>query len=106
MLGVADCSVLDVLVVAGVTYFVTRNANEKFRRDQTNRADNIIAIANENARTIELEAKDKALRFIQEAEDGNYAPPPGSWPEKKSGCKNAAPTWITAWNGWNSANRR
>jgi ribonuclease Y len=59
---------IDVLVVAGLTYFITRYMNEQFRREQTNRADNIIAIANENARTIELEAKDKALRFIQEGE--------------------------------------
>ncbi len=59
---------VDVAAVAGLTYFLTRQANEKFRRDQTSRADNIIAIANENARTIELEAKDKALKFIQEGE--------------------------------------
>jgi len=61
--------VVDVAVVAGLTYFLTRQANEKYRREQANRADNIIAIANENARTIELEAKDKALKFIQEGEN-------------------------------------
>ena len=59
---------LDIIAVVGVTYFVTRSANERFRHDQMNRADNIIAVANESARTIELEAKDKALRFIQDAE--------------------------------------
>ena len=59
---------LDIVAVAAVTYFVSRNAIEKFRHDQMNRADNIVAVANENARTIELEAKDKALKFIQEAE--------------------------------------
>src|SRR5512147_1365383 len=59
---------IDVLVVAGLTYFITRYLNEQYRREQTNRADNILAIANENARTIELEAKDKALKFIQEGE--------------------------------------
>ena len=59
---------LDAIVVAGATYLIAHNAIEKFRRDQMTRADNVVAVANENARTIELEAKDKALKFIQEAE--------------------------------------
>ncbi len=59
---------LDIGAVVGITYLVTRNAMERFRQEQTNRADNIIAVANENARTIELGAKDKALKFIQDAE--------------------------------------
>lgn len=59
---------VDLLIVAAVTFFVTRRAIDKFRQDQMNRADNIVAVANENARTIELEAKDKALKFIQDAE--------------------------------------
>jgi ribonuclease Y len=57
-----------MIVLAAVAYFVTRYAINRFRQEQMNRADNIIAIANENARTIELEAKDKALKFIQDAE--------------------------------------
>ncbi len=61
-------AVLDIVVVVGVTYFITRTMMERFRHEQTTRADNIIAVANENARTIELEAKDKALKFIQDAE--------------------------------------
>ena len=60
--------VVDLLVIVGAVYFLTRSATEKFRQEQMNRADNILAVANENARTMELEAKDKALRFIQEAE--------------------------------------
>lgn len=59
---------VDVIVVAGVTYLITRNAINKFRQEQMNRADNIVAIANESSRTLELEAKDKALRYVQEAE--------------------------------------
>jgi ribonucrease Y len=62
---------LDVLVVAGVTYLLTRNFTNKFRQDQTARADNIITIANENAKTIELDAKDKAIKLLQEAENEN-----------------------------------
>lgn len=60
---------VDVLVIAGAVYLITRFAIERYRQDQMNRADNIIAVANESARTIELEAKDKALKFIQEAEN-------------------------------------
>lgn len=59
---------IDVVVIVGATYLITRYAMERFRQDQMNRADNIIAVANEGARTIEIEAKDKALKFIQEAE--------------------------------------
>jgi ribonucrease Y len=59
---------IDVAVVAGVTYMVTQYMMNKFRQEQSARADNIVTIANENAKTIELEAKDKALRYIQEAE--------------------------------------
>jgi ribonuclease Y len=59
---------IDVAVVVGVTYLVTRYLMSQFRQEQSSRADNIITIATENAKTVELEAKDKALRFIQEAE--------------------------------------
>jgi len=63
--------IIDVFFVAGVTFLITRYFISKFRQDQMERADNIVTIANENARTIELEAKDKALRAIQEAENEN-----------------------------------
>jgi len=62
-------ALLDLVVVAGAVYLITRTAIERFRREQMNRADNIIQVATENARTMELEAKDKALRFIQDAEN-------------------------------------
>jgi ribonucrease Y len=61
--------VLDVVLVAVVAYFVARYAINKFRREQMARADNIVQVATENARTMELEAKDRALKFIQEAEN-------------------------------------
>ena len=60
--------VVDVLVVGAVAYFITRFAINRFRQDQMSKADNIVAVANESARAIELEAKDKALRSVQEAE--------------------------------------
>jgi ribonucrease Y len=60
--------VVDVLVVAGAVYLLTRYFSNKFRQEQSARADNIVQVAMEKARTIELEAKDKALRSVQQAE--------------------------------------
>ncbi len=58
----------DVLIVAVATYFITRYFNEKFRTEQQNMADNRLLVAKEKAQAIELEAKDKALKLLQEAE--------------------------------------
>lgn len=63
--------IFDIAVVAGVVYLITSYLAKKFRQDQTARADNIITLANENARTVELEAKDRALKYMQEAEVEN-----------------------------------
>jgi len=60
--------ILDIAVVVGVTYFVTRNFIQRYQKEQHDKADNTLLIANERARSIELEAKDKALKIQQEAE--------------------------------------
>ncbi|MGD0003865.1 MAG: ribonuclease Y [Anaerolineaceae bacterium] len=57
-----------VLIIAAATYFATRYLNEKFRNEQQNKADNSLLVAKEQSRAIELEAKDKALKLMQEAE--------------------------------------
>jgi len=59
---------VDVLIIAVATYFATRYLNEKFRNEQQNKADNSLLVAKEQTRAIELEAKDKALKLMQEAE--------------------------------------
>jgi ribonucrease Y len=59
---------VDVLIVAGAVYLLTRYLANKHRQEQVSRADNIVQEAMERARTIELEAKDKALRSVQQAE--------------------------------------
>lgn len=59
---------VDVLVLAGAVYFLTRYFAEKFKKDQQNKADAVLLQANEKAREIELEAKDRALKALQEAE--------------------------------------
>ncbi|GIV63787.1 MAG: ribonuclease Y [Chloroflexota bacterium] len=59
---------VDVVILAGVVYFLTRYFAEKFKKDQQNKADALLLQANEKAREIELEAKDRALKALQEAE--------------------------------------
>lgn len=59
---------IDVLLLVGVTYFAVTFLNNKFRQEQTNKADSVIQVAMEKARSIELEAKDKALKYMQDAE--------------------------------------
>ena len=58
----------DIGVLGGVTYFFVNYLMRKFRHEQNTRADNIIQVATEKSRGIELEAKDRALKFMQEAE--------------------------------------
>jgi ribonuclease Y len=61
------------LAVAVVASFMIANSRarvlmEKFRKEQQERADNIIHLASEQAKTIELEAKDRSIKLMQEAE--------------------------------------
>ncbi len=59
---------VDVPVVYYMTKKTTANRMEQFHREQEARADNVMLVATEKARAIELEAKDKALKYLQEAE--------------------------------------
>ena len=59
---------VDILIVAAASYYASRYLNEKFRKEQQNSADNTVLVAKEKARTIELEAKDKEIKLLQEAE--------------------------------------
>jgi len=61
------------LAVAVAASFMIANSRarvlmEKFRKEQQERADNIIQLASEQAKTIELEAKDRSIKLMQEAE--------------------------------------
>ncbi len=62
----ADLILLGIIVYALVRYF-----DKRFKNDQKNRADAIILAANEKAREIELEAKDKSIATLQDAENEN-----------------------------------
>ena len=58
----------DIIVMGVIIYFVTRAMNDRFRRDLQARADNSLNQAVEKARLIEIEARDKALKILQDAE--------------------------------------
>jgi len=59
---------VDLIIVAGITYFVVRGFIERFRKEEQQKADNVIQVSKEKARTIEMEAKDGSLRILREAE--------------------------------------
>ena len=61
--------VADVAIIGIIIFFLNRYYAERYRKDQQNRADTVLLQATEKSREIELEAKDKALKVLQEAEN-------------------------------------
>lgn len=59
----------DVIFLGLAFFFLSRYFADRFRKDQESRADTVLLSANEKAREIELEAKDKALTILQEADN-------------------------------------
>lgn len=59
----------DVIFLGIAFFFLSRYFADRFRKDQESRADTVLLAANEKAREIELEAKDKALNVLQEADN-------------------------------------
>lgn len=60
--------IVDVVIVAALTYVITRYLIDKERRDQKSRADNLLQVTQEKVKEMELEARAKALKIVQEAE--------------------------------------
>ncbi len=60
--------VVDVILIIIIVYFVSKVQIDKFKNEQKNKADNVIQVANDKARDIEMEAKDKALKILQNSE--------------------------------------
>jgi len=58
----------DIALVAVVLYFARRSLLTRIQREQKEVAEDIIATATEKAKVIEIEARDKALRILQETE--------------------------------------
>ncbi|MHC1784058.1 MAG: ribonuclease Y [Anaerolineaceae bacterium] len=59
---------VDVILIIIIVYIISRIQVDRFKKEQKSRADNIIQIAADKARDIELEAKDKALKILQNSE--------------------------------------
>jgi ribonuclease Y len=60
--------VVMIAIGAAIVIVVTRSRIDKFSREQDEKADSVVIVAQENARVLELEAKDRALKLLQEAE--------------------------------------
>jgi ribonuclease Y len=68
---VLDLVILVVIVV--IAYFIAKSTiksfKQNFQQEQNTRADNVLASAQEKARSIEIEGKDRAHRLLKDAED-------------------------------------
>ncbi|MEN6529224.1 MAG: ribonuclease Y [Anaerolineaceae bacterium] len=61
--------IFGALILAGVlTYFISRARIQRFKKEQEEKSNDIIQSAIEKAKSIELEAKDKAIKILQDAE--------------------------------------
>ncbi len=58
----------DIVVVVVVIFIIARILTSNFKKEQQYKSDSIIAAANEKSKTIELEARDKALKILQQSE--------------------------------------
>lgn len=68
--------IIDIVLlglVAGAVIMIARSRTtsykQQYQKEQESKADNILASAQEKARALELEGKDRALRALKEAED-------------------------------------
>jgi len=59
---------IDIVIVAGVSYFVSRLLIKRFLAEQAKSANSLIHDAREKAKTIELEARDKSHKILQISE--------------------------------------
>ena len=57
-----------IAIAAAAVYFITQSAQKRYQAEQQARADNVIQVAKERAKEIELEARDNALKVKQEAD--------------------------------------
>ena len=63
LIVIASLVVIAVLTVILVRFYVSR-----FKKEQTEKADNLVQSATEKAKMIEIEARDKALKILQESD--------------------------------------
>jgi ribonucrease Y len=60
--------VIGIVAVAVITAFLVKVLTDKFKAEEKAKADNAIQVATEKAKLIEIEAKDKSLKVMQDAE--------------------------------------
>jgi ribonuclease Y len=58
----------DVIAIAVAIFIISKVLSNNLKKEQQYKADGIIAAANEKSKTIELEARDKALKVLQQSE--------------------------------------
>lgn len=59
----------DIILIVLAVFLMSRYFTERFRKEQASKADSVLLAASEKAKEIELEAKDRALKILQEAEN-------------------------------------
>jgi len=69
---IASLVVISILTILLVRFYVSR-----FKKEQTEKADNLIQAATEKAKVIEIEARDKALKTGAGSRQRNYETPAG-----------------------------
>lgn len=57
-----------LLLTAVLTLILVKTLNDRFVAEQKQKADNIISVSTEKAKSVEIEARDKALKVMQESE--------------------------------------
>jgi len=60
--------VISIIAVAVITTILVKVMTDKFKAEEKAKADNAIQVAAEKAKLIEIEAKDKSLKVMQDAE--------------------------------------
>lgn len=69
LVGILLFILINITVLIGIVFIVSRFLIGNYKKDQEKKSDNIIQTAIEKAKTVELEAKDKALKILQESEN-------------------------------------
>ncbi len=75
MVYISSLNLITILIAlvlgAAIGYLYKQNLVEKAKRDQTDEADRLLEAAKEQAREIEIQARDQALEVLQKAETDN-----------------------------------
>jgi len=92
------------VVVGGITVAVVLTGIKNYRKSQELASEGIVQKAIEQAKTIEIEARDKALKVLQDSENETNRRRLDISREDER-LQNGAWTWITASRGWSNASR-